>query len=176
MEAFALTVPRAVLGAVVGIPTAIVLGLVFRFVDGSGWGETLIFAAGGGVLLGGTVALGFSMRRRMLRQATGDASTQILIPASRATWKGPVPSDPEIRSAALAIATRQLATTKRLHIPFILCGVLLLVSMVGGAVAGGGWSSLWTLPAILGIVVAQLFYTPKRLRQRIQQLSANTTS
>lgn len=176
MDAFALTAPRWIVAAVVGIPPAIVLGLVFKFVDGSGWGETLIFATLGGLLIAGVVVLGLGFRRRMLRSATGDASEQTLVSASRASWTGPVPSDPEIRSAALAIATRQLTYTKRFRIPFIICGVLLLVSAIGGAAAGGGWSSLSTLPAILGIVVAQLFYSPKRLRARIQLLSDDATS
>jgi hypothetical protein len=169
LDAFALTAPLPVVAAVVGIPSAIVMALVFKIVDRSGWGETLIFSAGFGVLAAGAVVFGLRLRRRMLRAVVGDSSTADLVKASRAAISGPVPADPETRAAALAIASRQLASIVRFRIGFIVGAALILVSMVGRFATGDRWSVLWSVPVVL-VLGAQFLYMPKRLRDRIRLL------
>ena len=81
----------------------------------------------------------------------------------------------EIRSAALSIASLQLAQyagkTRRLSIVMM---VLLLISSVVGAVT----DSLWVLvPALFfGVMLFWQWYLPRQIRRRIKLLSEATTA
>ncbi|WP_041289519.1 hypothetical protein [Kribbella flavida] len=110
---------------------------------------------------------------RDVRHSHGDLPADEVAVARRAAAGGPVPDDPQVRSAALRLANQQLAQfggrTRMLRI-----AVLALV--FGGSVVGVLNGSLWAwLPATaLGVVLFSQWYLPRRIRRRIESLSTAT--
>ncbi|MEV8376452.1 hypothetical protein AB0P21_27160 [Kribbella sp. NPDC056861] len=140
---------------------------------GVSWLWTAVTAVVFGLAVAVALTFGLRTRWRIQDKALGDASPALRRPALRAAWSGPVPADPEIRSAALRIAEHQLRQVRRTR-PIMLIGLaLMLVSVVGNAIIDP-WKLLFSLCYVPLIVVFAM--TPGRLRRRIVLLSDNATA
>jgi hypothetical protein len=108
-----LNAPTWVLVVVNGVPFGVVMGLWWFLVEGSSATTAVVGGAVAGLAFGAVLG---PVQRRQARQA--EASLGALTDrrdrnaALRATWRGPVPDDPAIRSAAAELADEQHA---RLH-------------------------------------------------------------
>jgi hypothetical protein len=173
MEAFALTAPRWVIALLAWVPSTVLFLLLFRIVDGDSWTRAMIFGAIGGVVLAAPVVLGLTLRRRMLRDAAGESTTETWVAAARTASRGPVPADPETRSMALRIANRQLAQFQRFRLIFIICPAFFVAAAIIGFATGSGWGAVWHLVVAAGTGF-QYFYTPRLFRKRIRLLSDDT--
>jgi hypothetical protein len=134
--------------------------------NGTHWSSALIGGALGGLLFGAFVAPLQRRQNRSLREATGEMPDADVRSAVRASLRGPVPADSEVRAAAGRIGTRQaeLMTRHRVWaVPFF-------VVMAGGA----GWLALTGAPLwwagaafFLGLGAFQLI-APGRYRRRAE--------
>jgi Flp pilus assembly protein TadB len=127
----------------------------------------------GGIFFGAVMAFSIDKRRRAMGAAVGDLPTGGAKAARRAADRGPIPTDPEIRAAAVRIATQQLDLLRPvLRRRFIVAMVLLLTFSVVGAVIESPWYLLYALvPALL---LTSQWYLPRRIRRRIRLLSEGT--
>jgi hypothetical protein len=86
----------------------------------------------------------------------------------RAAAGGPVPADPELRAAALELATRQLRGAQRARRPIaVLLGLCAALEAVA-AVVFTPW--LWVGTAVLLVILTHQLGQPARLRRRIAEL------
>jgi Flp pilus assembly protein TadB len=84
--------------------------------------------------------------------------------------RGPVPADPEIRSAARRLAGTQLETILRLRTWSMIFFSFLLALAVFNVVVNSPW---YLVTAVLAATLIFFYwYLPKRLRKRIELLSA----
>lgn len=156
-----------------GLIGAVGIGLFVR-TDGASWVETGGFAAVGGAMLGFAMWRFEPRIRRELEEVGGDLPAEKLELAHRAARRGPVPSDPEVRAAALRIASHQLGSSTtwipgpRLRTAM---GALMAINAVGSGVSGSFWALIYGTSAAL-LLYSGLYY-PRQLRSRIRLLSAD---
>ncbi|MDX6279331.1 MAG: hypothetical protein QOH03_402 [Kribbellaceae bacterium] len=115
------------------------------------------------------MTLALKARWRAEDRALGDASRTLRREASRATWTGPIPANPEIRAAAVRLAEEQLRRTRRVRPFLIVVMTLAAVSAIGAAVLGSPWqllSVVFYFPVLILLLIS-----PNRLRKRIALLS-----
>lgn len=152
-----------------GVLFGVVMG-AFTKHDGSSWTGAGIGALLTGVPFGLTMAWWSARWQRGMKDAEGDMPDGKVRLAHRAAMGGPVPEDEEIRSAALRIASRQLADyTGRRRWLLIIVPVLVLIGSVAGAVSESPWGLLGAL--VPAAILYARWYWPKRLRRRIAALS-----
>jgi hypothetical protein len=128
-------------------------------------------------VLGGVVAgalFGPIMSRTMfpqepeLRRVVGAARAAGRRQVSRATWRGPVPGDPDVRAAASAVIAYQLPILERQRrwAPFF----YLFMIFVAGALALTGSPWYWAAAAFFGAVLVVQLVLPGHLRRRAELL------
>ncbi|MFI6680070.1 hypothetical protein [Kribbella sp. NPDC050470] len=147
---------------------------VFVRTDGASWATTTGFAAFGGVVFGFALWRFEPRIRRELAEVEGDLPAEKLELAHRAARRGPVPSDPEVRAAALRIASHELGSSSTwIPGPRIrtAIGALMALNAVGSAVSGSLWALIYGTSAAL-LLHSGLYY-PRQLRSRIRLLSAD---
>jgi len=178
MSAHVLTAPRWLLGVVVGLPIAVVVGLLVGLLSSGDWFLALLCGAFAGLLIGLLVAHTALTHRQQVRLAVGELPLETLVPAYRASQGGPVPADPATRATALKIATHQLnllgGNSSGILIPFCLMPALLVFITDTDRPA-----AYVAIPALLGVLATallsyQLLYVPRQLRKRVDLLSAAT--
>jgi hypothetical protein len=147
------------------------VGFFFK-TDGSGWTASGIIA--------GLAAIAFALAawlfepgwRRKREELEGGLPAEKLKLARRASMRGPVPTDPEIRAAALRFAFDGLARSRWQFGPRFTTalGVLMGIASVGAAVSG----SLRAVPYAVSatVILYSGWYLPRQLRRRIELLSA----
>ncbi len=146
--------------------------LAFIRTDGESWTTSGVFAAISAVLC----ALGAwwiePRWQREWAEVEGDLPADKVELARRAAERGPVPTDPEIRAAALRIAAHRLTGSSFQPGPkaTTALGVVMSVAAVGAAVSGSLWTLLYTASAATMLYSGWLY--PRKLRRRIQLLSA----
>jgi hypothetical protein len=86
----------------------------------------------------------------------------------RAAAGGPVPADPQVRAAALALATHQLAGALRYRRP--VAGLLGLLTVLESAAALAYTPWLWVGAAVLLAILVFQLRQPARLRRRVEEL------
>jgi hypothetical protein len=172
MRTFPFELPAWRLATMVGLPAGLLMTVGDRYVSQGSWTEALVSGAVVAVLLGGILLLGANRQRGLIRAAAGDLDQPALAAASRAAVRGPVPTDPQVRAAALDIATKQLRVVERPVVRILLTVAFSLGAIATiGAVAGGfGWLAL--LPAATTLSLGSQLHAVRRLRARIRQLSA----
>ncbi|MGW1340936.1 hypothetical protein ACWCOV_07760 [Kribbella sp. NPDC002412] len=154
-----------------GLIGAVGMGLFVR-TDGASWATTAGFAAVSGVMFAFAMWRFEPRIRRELAEVEGDLPAEKLELAHRAARRGPVPSDPEIRAAALRIASHQLGSSST-WIPGprfrTAIGALMVINAVGSAVSGSFWALIYGTSATL-LLYSGLYY-PRQLRRRMELLS-----
>jgi hypothetical protein len=178
VHATSLTASRWTLILVPGVAAGVLAGLFVGLFTPAPWTA----AAACGVLVGALIGSINDLRVRKLwelaRSAAGDLPPGPLAAAVRAARSGAVPTDPDIRAAALKIADHQLKTipskTVLLSVLPLAFGV---VAMITASAAPGWVLAVFVLPAVLavvftGVLAWQAFLWPPRLRKRIRLLTA----
>lgn len=159
--------PRWVLVLFHGVPFGIVMG-TFVKTDGESWTSAVV----GGLIMG--LAFGLAMGFRAykwqseMQAAEGGLPAVKATAAHRASSRGPVPEDPEVRAVALRIATQDLAGFRRTGMASVVVALALIASVVGSVTA----SPWYLLPvAVFGFALFGQCYWPRRIRQRIELIS-----
>ncbi|HEY0617565.1 MAG TPA: hypothetical protein VGD15_08260 [Kribbella sp.] len=162
--------PRWVLAVLFGIPFGIGMGIVVKR-DASTWAEAGIGALVMGVAFG--LGMGFATDKwlRTMRAAEGHLKREKVPSAHRAAQRGPVPDDPEVRAAALRIATQQLDLDRRAPLLVIIPAALLLVGVVAASVTESPWHLLFAV--VPGLMLFGRWYRPRQLRRRVALLSGS---
>ena len=159
--------PRWVLVLFHGVPFGTAMG-AFTKADRESWTSAVV----GGLIMGLVfgLATGFRAYKRQseMQAAEGGLPTVKETAAYRASTRGPAPEDPEVRSAALRIATQDLAGFRRPGVTFVIVTLALIWSSVGSLTA-----SPWYLVsvAVFGFALLGQWYRPRRIRRRIELLS-----
>lgn len=170
VRAYLIDAPWWVLSLIQGVWFGVAMGVV-NYADGSdGWASAVVTGVTSGVLFGAFMGPITARQQRRQRAAAGDLPTQDLVVAYRAAWRGPVPRDPRIRSAALRTAARLLKIARRQRAPrTIMFAALAAVSV---ALASDSW--WWLLCALVFVaLLGQQWYQPYRFRRRIDLLSSD---
>jgi hypothetical protein len=165
VKSWLLRAPLWVLILVDGVPFGLAMALWNHFgVNGTPWSSALLGGGLGGLLFGTLLAPMQRRQHRGLREATGDMPDVAVRSAVRASLRGPVPADPDVRAAAARIGTRQadLMTRQRAWAaPFF---ALMTAGACWLAVTGTPW--WWAGAAFfLGLGAFQLI-APGRYRRR----------
>jgi len=135
---------------------------------GDGWPAALIGGAIGGLVFGAIMGPFAHRTYRRQRQAVGTASPDVERAAGRATWRGPVPEDPEVRAAALALINHQLAEARRRR-TFSFSSLTLFSALY--VVAALTWSPWWWgAAALFGVLLVMAVGMPGHLRRRADLL------
>ncbi|MFI5693502.1 hypothetical protein ACIA58_16765 [Kribbella sp. NPDC051586] len=164
--------PKWVVALIAGAGFGTGMGSFIRN-DGSSWTETIVSGLILGVAFGIPMAFWFDKEQRKMRAVEGDIPTEKLKAAHRAAMRGPVPEDPEIRVAALRIASHQLREYGQIRKPLrIVLALLVLTFSVLGSVTNSPWYLL--LAVAPASILAEAFYLPRRARGRIKLLSEPT--
>lgn len=145
------------------------MAIIFVSQDDQGWLSAVITGTISGVLFGAFT--GWRAAREQARwriAAGGDLSDVELGLVHRAVSKGPVPSDPRLRLAAVRAATYSLAkhdNDKEAGVVFLLVFPVLILLQV--------LDSLWWLVAVPVYIYAGygIWAEPRRLRARVELLS-----
>jgi hypothetical protein len=164
--------PKWVVAVIAGTFFGTGVGIFIKS-DGSSWTETIIGALVLGVAFGIPAAFWFDKERRESCAAEGDLPTDKLKSAHRAAERGPIPEDPEVRAAALRIATHHLQQIQ--YAPRLVAigwPVLLLIITVIGSVTDSPWHLIFAVVPVF-ILVGQVSL-PTRTRRRIELLSDPT--
>ena len=170
MRKWMLNAPRWVLALVTGVPFGLWMVLFGRFFQDVSWTQALVSGGIAGVFFGAAMGVYLHRLYRRTREAVGDLSNAEIKRAGRASVRGPVPADAEIRAAAhgLAISNFDLLRRQRVWaLPFLAlmlgAGIFLTVT------EGAGW---WIPIAFCAILGAVTVYLPRHLRRRIELLQA----
>ena len=171
MRAYLSDPRRSVQALIAGVPFGIAMGLSAKL-GGAGWAGAG-FIATSGIPFGLIMGPWASRWRRERAQAEAGLATDKLRAARRAASRGPVPADPEVREAAIRIASHQLANILRHRIFRMLLGGVMLLATVGAAAAGSLWALVYGLAAAGSLYFHG--YWPRQLKRRIELLSAPDT-
>jgi xanthosine utilization system XapX-like protein len=175
-----LTAPRWVIALAAGLPAGILVGLFVAFATPAPWPAAIACGVLVGALIGSAYDLRARKQRELVRAAAGDLPTDVLVAALRATRDGAVPTDPQIREAALKIASHQLTLTPSKTVALSVFPLTGGVLAILNASSAPDWVLLvFALPALLalvctGVLIWQAYYLPRRLRERIRLLSVPT--
>lgn len=113
--------------------------------------------------------------RRQREELEGGLPADRLKLARRASMRGQVPTDPEIRAAALRIAFDGLTRSRWQPSPRLITalGVVMAIAAVGATVSRSPWALLYALVAVGNLYSG--WYLPRQLRRRIELLSSVDT-
>ncbi|MCO1659382.1 hypothetical protein [Pseudonocardia humida] len=161
-----LNAPWWVLALVTGVPFGVAMGVVVGVRDGD-LPLVLYTGAAAGVFFGLLMGVVPARQNRRVREAMAVAPRQE--PAVlRAVGKGPVPTDPAVREAALRLATLQHEQLARWRIPgLVLFGMIAVLDAVV-AIMSNPWVWLW-VALFVGFAALQLV-APRRVERRIAVL------
>ncbi|WP_432944429.1 hypothetical protein ACQPXM_02880 [Kribbella sp. CA-253562] len=171
--------PRPVLSTVVGVPVALIAGLgVAPFAP-------VLLAVSIGVLVGalsaGLADSHAGTQREQLRAVAGELPLPIQLAAYRATRRGPVPDDPEVKAAAVKIARHQLALTpdRNATYPLILLGGGVAPAAIAATTRDNPLTPVLLLLTAMSVLCAltaliQPVLSTKRLRSRLLALQTAT--
>ncbi|WP_432939678.1 hypothetical protein ACQPXM_29965 [Kribbella sp. CA-253562] len=152
-----------------GVPFGIAIFVVTK-ASGDTIPAALGFGAASGLLVGATVALGSRKPRGEMRQVLEALPAADWAAARTATWRGPVPTHPEVRAAALQLVDLRLDRLKRFRKWVVaVFGFNLVIAVVNIAI--GNWWSVLAALAWVGVLVDQ-WHAPRRLQRRRQLLIA----
>jgi hypothetical protein len=166
---------RPVLATVVGVPVALIVGL------GCAPFAPVLLAVSIGVLVG-ALSAGLAdhhagTQREQVRAVIGELPLPIQVAAYRATRRGPVPDDLEVRAAAVELARYQLALTpeRNAMYPLILLGGGVAPAAIAATTRDNPLTPvllLLTAMSVLCALVALIHpvWLAKRLRSRLLAL------
>lgn len=160
-------------GVLFGLAFGIVSALFMRPADGvPAFGVTV--GVIGGILFGLVMGPVLARLNGRARDALGELPAGRHSEVLRAASRGPVPADPEIRTAAARLAEVQLAQTLRYRTLGLIVFPVLLVLQAVLAVAVSAWFGLGVV--LFGALLALQVVEPRRLRRRVEILKREPAS
>jgi Flp pilus assembly protein TadB len=162
-----LNAPRWVLSLMAGVWFGAFM-TIWGVLQGDRWQAALIGGAVGGLIFGAVMGPFAHRMYARQRQAVGTTSRDVERAAGRASWRGPVPDDPEVRAVALKLIDHQLGELRRRR-------TLTLVSFASFSalyvVIALAWSPWWWLAAaFFAVMLAMTVGLPGHLRRRADLL------
>jgi drug/metabolite transporter (DMT)-like permease len=161
--------PRWLTFLVAGVPFGLLMGLTAKS-DGDSW-------LGAGFMVTSGIPFGLGMVwwsarwRREQQEKAAEVPADLERAARRALSSGDVPDDAGLRSAAITVASRDLAEAGR-HRWHRVTSVCVMVIVASLAAASGSW---WAV-LLFGAGGAMSFYlyaiVPRRLLRRVKQFRA----
>ena len=139
-----------------------------HFLQGQSWTRALVTAAIAGVLFGGMMGPVQHRQWRGAREVAARSPGGLSREVRRASWRGPVPSDPAVRQAAYDLLRAQLEPMERQRrwaSPFFALMAALALYL---ALTDSAWW-WWAVPAWTAMAVAHPF-TRRMLRRRAARL------
>lgn len=169
MRANRLEVPVWILAVIGGTLFGASMGFFARR-GGADWVSVGVAVLVPGVIFGGGMWSWASTWLTRMKEAVGDLPADKAKSVRQAAARGPVPSDPEVRAAALRLARAQLAEYAGMY---RWGSVAVLTLLTFGFIVRAVTDSLLALaPALLfGALLFGQWYMPRRLRRRISLLS-----
>ncbi|WP_062985614.1 hypothetical protein [Nocardia anaemiae] len=167
-------------GVVFAIWMAVLWPIVNHEYSSGEIGGGAVAAVVGGIIFGAVMGPVTARQFRQLNSVIGPLSNSAYRLAKRAAIRGPVPSDPEIRRAALAIASRGSARLKRgkwTYGTLSIIEAILAVSYAYQAITSSAW--YWgqaTLFAVLSGVMLYPLWLSGQLERRIELLRSSEVS
>lgn len=160
-----------------GILTGLVYGVLFalatRYLASESWTTAVIAGAATGPPFG--IVMMIVQRRidRLLSSLPGDLTRKQRRAAARAAGRGPVPTDPAVRAAALNFARQQLERyqSRWMRVALVVVPLFLVLSSVAALLDDDRewWSGI---PQLAGAAAFGLMaFEPRRLRRRVAVLS-----
>lgn len=162
-----------------GVLSGLLYGVLFSLgarylLSDHGWSRALIAGAVSGPLFGIATAI---MQRRAdsaVSSLPGDLTSEQRRTAARASRHGPIPTDPAIQAAALALAQEQLNRygPRWMRALLFVLPILFLLTGVSAVLDDDEW---WKaiLRLACAVVFGRLAFEPYRFRRRIAVLSAS---
>jgi hypothetical protein len=137
-------------------------------------GDTLPWALASAAVVGVTLAAAMTVAlrvgERMQKRALGDVSPEFRQAAIRAAQKGPAPTDPGLRAAALRLAEQNFRRSRWPLVLLMISGSVLVVAEIVLAIREPD-RSLLLLALVTVVLPISLLLNWKRLRARIRVLS-----
>jgi hypothetical protein len=158
--------PWWVLALVMGVPFGVAMG-IFAYVRDGNLPLALYMGAATGVFFGLLMGAVLARQNRRTRAAMAVAPGQEQA-VLRATNKGPVPSDPAVREAALRLLDGQRAQLARWRVPALVLFGLFAVLDAVAALMGAWW--LWLGVALFVGLAALQLVAARRVERRIAVL------
>ncbi|MEV0794402.1 hypothetical protein [Kribbella sp. NPDC050459] len=163
--------PRWLFAIWYGVVGGVAVGLWGKVVTEASWARSGIVAIIGTIVATGTVWWLEPGWRRQRDELEGGLSADKAALARRTAVRGPVPDDPEVRAAALRIASKSLIRSRWQPGPRLTTalGGMMAIGSVGAALSGSLLAVLYALTGA-GMLYSGL-YLPKQLHRRIELLS-----
>jgi hypothetical protein len=160
--------PRWKRAVVLGTTFGAFMTLYVGLIKDVSWVGAALEGAVAGALFGPVASWTMFPREAVLRAVVAGARTGSRRQVSRAAWRGPVPSDPDVRAAASAVIAYQLPILERQRrwAPFF----YLFMIFVAGALALTGSPWYWAAAAFFGAVLVVQLVLPGHLRRRAELL------
>lgn len=128
----------------------------------------------GGVFFGWFMGLTLVQQREAARAAAGDIDNSSYSQAVSASARGPVPTDPVVRTAAARIVGHRLDIAERQQRwSLIMFSLLLIVSAVQALTQSPWW---WVTSIFWAVLVVAAVVQPRRLQRRLQVLESGSAS
>lgn len=164
MRTYLQRAPWWVLSGVQGTFFALAMTVWRHLSKGESWVDSFVPSAISGLLFG--AFMGPQMVRQRTRQqaAAGPVSEEHRREVARASWRGAVPADAQLRAAALRLAEHQAGESDRHRTgSFAVFGSLLVLGLVLAVT-----DSLWWLltVAVHALLLANTVWWPRRLKRR----------
>lgn len=135
---------------------------------GDGWPAVLIGGAISGLIFGALMGTFAHRMYHRQREAVGAVPADVERAASRASWRGPVPEDPEVRAVALRLIHHQLAEARRRRTFHLVVSTMFVALYVVVAVTRSPW--WWLAVAVFAVLLAMTLLVPRRLHRRAEML------
>lgn len=162
--------PWWALALLTGLPFGVAMAL-FGARDGSSWLHSAVGGAIAGVCFG--VAMGVVLRRQNARhrEVVRALPPEVARVAHRATWRGPVPADPEARAATVRLIEHQLTELQRRRALFLIEFGVFEALYVVNAIVGSPW--WWAAAVFFAAMLLMTLLLPPRMRRRADLIRAS---
>ncbi|GAB3834607.1 hypothetical protein [Kribbella italica] len=167
-----LTAPVWALVLLAGLPVGALIALLI-VLSGDTVTFAVVFGAAVGLLFGLVIAVGSHRHRRDLRPLLDRLPEPGWTLARAAARDGQVPTDPEVRAAAIELLDLRIRNLRRARTGLVLVlGLNLLIALVNIAL-GNWWFILAALAWAAGLL--ERWQAPRRLHRRREFLAAEQT-
>jgi hypothetical protein len=161
-------------GILTGLLYGVLFALAMHYLAAEDWNAAVIAGAVTGPPFGIVVTILQRRTNRLMSTLPSDLTKKQRQTAARASRRGPVPTDPAVRAAALNFAHQQLERygARWMRVALVVAPLFLVLSAVAALLDDDRqwWSGILQLAgaAMFGFMA----FEPRRLRRRVAVLSA----
>lgn len=171
MRTWLLDLPRWKRAVVLGVTFGALMTLCTVLSQDVSWVGAALGGVVGGALFGLIASRTMFPQEPELRTVVAASQAAGRRQVSRATWRGPVPDDPDVRAAAAGVIAYQLPILERQRrwAPFF----YLFMILVAGALALTGSPWYWAAVALFAALLVMQLVLPGHLRRRAELLDGS---